>query len=106
MLEEAGALEALVAFDALSTVRVAHDQLWLTQKSPDVHTMGQIVCLVSAQFSQNSGFCEFKFLGTDRTSLRKMPLKPHEWPFKLQKWAFGELQDSELKGLGPLRLEA
>ena len=46
------------------------------------------------------------FVGTDRISLREMPLKPHEWPFKLQNWAFGGLEDSELKGLGPLRFEA
>ena len=29
------------------------------------------------------------FSGTDRISLRKMLVKPYEWPFKLQKWAFG-----------------
>ena len=33
-----------------------------------------------------------------------MPLKPHEWYFKLQKWA-QSLSDSELKGLGPVRFE-
>ena len=29
------------------------------------------------------------FLGTDSILLSEMPLKPHEWPFKLQKCAVG-----------------
>ena len=47
--------------------------------------------------------------GADRISFRKMSLKPkpQEWPFKLQNWASWllGLQDSELKGFGPLRFE-
>ena len=47
------------------------------------------------------------FSGTDRISLRKMSLKPHEWSFKFQEWASGplrlritwDLQGSKLEGL-------
>ena len=38
------------------------------------------------------------FFGTDRTSLNKMPLKPHEWPFKLQKWTFRAFKAQSLWG--------
>ena len=39
--------------------------------------------------------------GTDRISLREKSLRPHERPFKLQKWAFGAFKlDLELEGLG------
>ena len=31
-------------------------------------------------------------------SLRSMPLKPHEWPFELQKWAFGAFKTRSLRG--------
>ena len=39
--------------------------------------------------------------GRDGPYLRQMPLKPHEWPLKLQKWAFkasknGNLRDWDL----------
>ena len=36
--------------------------------------------------------------GTDRISLRKMPLKPHGRPFKLQKWAFRAFKTRSVRG--------
>ena len=36
--------------------------------------------------------------GMDRISLRKIPHKPHEWPFKLQKWAFRAFKTRSLRG--------
>ena len=37
------------------------------------------------------------FSGTDRISLRLMPFKPHEWLFKLQKWAFKSFKTRTLR---------
>ena len=36
--------------------------------------------------------------GTDRMSVRKMPLKPHEWPFKFPKWVFRAFKRRSLRG--------
>ena len=36
-------------------------------------------------FLQNWGLHEFNLYWKDRNSLRKMPLKPHGWSFKLRK---------------------
>ena len=36
---------------------------------------------------------------------KEMSLKPREWPFVLRNGFFQGLEDSELKGLGPLRFE-
>ena len=41
------------------------------------------------------------FVGTRRISLREMPLKPHEWPFKLQKWSFRAFKTRSLSGWDP-----
>ena len=47
-----------------------------------------LLLLINSPFLQNWCFYGFTFVRMDRLSSREMPLKPHEWPFKLQKWAF------------------
>ena len=49
-------------------------------------------------FPVNWGFYEFAFLRTDRISLRAMPIKPHEWPFEVQTWAFWAFKARSLRG--------
>ena len=61
---------------------------------------------INTLFLQNWGFYNVIFVRTDRISLRAMPLKPLEWSFKLQTWAFGAFTTLELKVLGPVRFEA
>ena len=56
------------------------------------------VNLINTPLLQNWGFSEFNFFGMDRISLRRMLLKPHERPFKLQKWAFKALKTRNSRG--------
>ena len=49
-------------------------------------------------FLQKAGESMSSKTGRDRISSRKMPLKPHELPSQLQKWAFRAFKPQSLRG--------
>ena len=71
-------------------------------------------CIFDSLWSIFSTLCSYKigvsmsscFCGTDRISLRKMPLKPHESPPNASKWAFRAFQTRSSRGLGPFKVRS
>ena len=57
-----------------------------------------LTCFINTLFLQIGVSMSSLFSGTDRISLRLMPFKPHEWLFKLRKWAFRSFKTRSLRG--------